>query len=226
MIKNPLKQLFVLVVITTMTIGFVACSGSDDNKQDAGLNGAASFFIGNWGARLSGDSLYFSFSNNGNVVYVKSEPIYLNNVLTYRGVQKESGSWRYEEVDEHSGILYTTIDGWNTITILNKMQNYWNGISTSGFEITARKLADNDNAANHFAGSGSKWVACWSCYQQGICQTCSGKRICTSCSGNGIIGLGSHYEMTCSSCNGSGKCKSCNGSGKCSVCGGTGGHYE
>ena len=201
MITNPLKQLFVLLVITTMTIG-------------------------NWGARLSGDSLYFSFSNNGNVVYVKSEPIYLNNVLTYRGVQKESGSWRYEEVDEHSGILYTTIDGWNTITILNKMQNYWNGISTSGYEITARKLADNDNAANHFAGSGSKWVACLNCHQQGICPTCSGKYICTKCNGVGVIAPGNRYEMTCSSCNGSGKCKSCNGSGKCSVCGGTGGHYE
>ena len=60
MITNPLKQLFVLLVITTMTIGFVACSGSDDNKQDAGLNGAGSFFIGNWGAywKLGRSSLW------------------------------------------------------------------------------------------------------------------------------------------------------------------------
>lgn len=218
------KFLFCLMSIAMIALAGVSLVSCGDDDESEKLPAASRFFVGNW--KCSDNSVskhYFTFSANGIVVYVLTEPAYKQGQLIENSMSKREGTWRYEKSDEYSGVLYTTIDGFATIVIMNTAENYWNGITTGGVELTARKLADNDYASNHYVGT---WVGCTVCYQTGKCQSCSGSGKCSSCSGTGKMFQGTRYEKTCTRCNGSGSCTSCNGSGKCSSCGGSGGQMK
>ena len=220
-------KLLTIMMVAVVNVGIASCGGSDDgdDNDNAGeqVPAASRFFVGNWKCENSGTFHYFTFSSNGTVTYVLAELAYKQSQLIENSLSKREGTWRYDKADEHSGVLYTTIDGFATIAIMNTAENYWNGITTGGIELTARKLADNDYASNHYAGT---WVGCTVCYQTGKCQGCSGSGNCNFCFGTGKTGLGTRYEMTCSKCNGSGVCISCHGSGNCPSCGGKGGQTK
>ncbi len=204
--KKIFRRLLAILMIAVMNVGIASCGGDDDDnageQQSANTGGqqpgntdgqqqlpeASRFYVGNWKCTVSSGSIhYFTFSANGAVVYVLTEPAYKQGQLIENSMSKREGTWRYEKADEHSGLLYTTIEGFATIAIMNTAENYWNGITTSGIELTARKLADNDYAANHYVGT---WVGCTVCYQTGKCQSCNGSGKCSSCYGSGKTGAG------------------------------------
>lgn len=156
--KNIFKWLPIFVVVA-LCVGFVSCGDDDDDDNNGGLitptlDDASKFFVGNWVENDGEYVRYFTFSADGNDVFVSNKLLYGyedgNLVEKEKSVVKRTGTWHFEKASERTGVLYTGISGYEVISVMDMSEGYWYGISTSGYEITARKLADNDYAINHY----------------------------------------------------------------------------
>lgn len=155
--KNFISRWLSVFVMTALCVGFVSC-GDDDDDPDVyypSLDDASSFFVGNWTADEGDYVRYITFSADGSYVYISNQLSYTfdendNFVTKEKTIVKQTGQWRFVKASENSGLLYTNIGGYDVISIMNMSNGYWYGISTSGYEIRANKMADNDYAINHY----------------------------------------------------------------------------
>ena len=134
--KNIFKWLPIFVVVA-LCVGFVSCGDDDDDDNNGGLitptlDDASKFFVGNWVENDGEYVRYFTFSADGNDVFVSNKLLYGyedgNLVEKEKSVDKRTGTWHFEKA---SGVLYTGIGGYEVISVMDMSEGYWYGISTS-----------------------------------------------------------------------------------------------